>query len=355
MGSHRAWKKQSRGAEHRRRKQGRNRVRDPLLQARIPCDEVLMVLDLAKEEAARLASENSTEVKRQGDPLDSWKTLQDQFLKKNGSAIHAELGASATLQPLSPAESVQNRFLECCRSVGSMPLAAYHGTAQRNLDSISERGLIIPGHHGVRVANGSVHGKGIYTARLGASSLSSAFCDSPNMFVCGVSDSPINPNEPELDTAVRAPRWINGHRQTRPASSRKLGVAPQMMGRFAVVKESPTVRHVGDAMVVFNESHVAPLFLASGVPHYRRWVRPAGTKPVMVVPSPWPTGPNPNARDELSGTRQVPISELNVVVWRPPDAETSRYAINVKRRIVRKEKQLRRHAERKEKVNCMDS
>jgi len=353
MGSHRAWKKQGRGAKHRRRKQGRNRVRDPLLQARIPCDEVLMVLDLAKEEAARLASENSTEVKRQGDPLDSWKTLQDQFLKKNGSAIHAELGASATLQPLSPAESVQNRFLECCRSVGSMPLAAYHGTAQRNLESISQQGLIIPGHRGVHVANGSAHGVGIYTARLGASSLSSGFCDSPNMFVCGVSDGP-TPKEPEVDTAVRAPRWINGHRQTHPASSRNLGAAPQMMGRFAVVKESATVRHVGNAMVVFDESHVAPLFLASGVPHYRRrLVQPASSKPVTVVPGPWPTTSNPNVRDELTGTRQVPISELDVVVWRPPDAETSRYAINVKRRIVRKEKQLLRHAERKEKVNCM--
>merc|ERR1711865_922708 len=42
-----------------------------------------------------------------------------------------------------------------------------------------------------------------------------------------------------------------------------------MMGNFEIHKETEEVRHVGGAMVVFDESRVAPLFVARGIGNTR--------------------------------------------------------------------------------------
>lgn len=51
------------------------------------------------------------------------------------------------------------------RAATHRPTLLFHGTNSKNIVSIVRNGLIVPGSHGVTVANGSVHGVGIYTAK----------------------------------------------------------------------------------------------------------------------------------------------------------------------------------------------
>jgi hypothetical protein len=93
---------------------------------------------------------------------------------------------------------------------------ALHGTSAANLDSIYQRGLLVPGQgNELQVVNGAAHGTGVYTANLNASWLSAGFCSGPKMLVCAV-------------------------------------------------LETSEVRHVQDAQVVANSAHVVPLFLGVG-------------------------------------------------------------------------------------------
>ena len=84
-----------------------------------------------------------------------------------------------------------------------------------------------PQDNGVRVANGSVHGVGIYTAYVGSASLSWSYSRGPSkpMLVCGVLD----------------PR------------TRKVGAE----------QSSQKVTYTGSARIFFEENLVAPLFEAS--------------------------------------------------------------------------------------------
>merc|ERR1711957_52751 len=95
---------------------------------------------------------------------------------------------------------------------------------------------------GVKVANGSAHGLGIYLAKLEALDLSMGFADEVNndtsngtkilgLLVCGVLD----------DAAGCSDR----------------------MGGFLVTAKSQSLLHVGNAMVAFNASRVLPLFYVS--------------------------------------------------------------------------------------------
>merc|ERR1740121_496394 len=101
------------------------------------------------------------------------------------------------------------------------------------MPSIFARGLLIPGRsNSLRVVHGTAHGRGIYVAKVHAARLSAGFARSrvEGMLVVGV-----------LDDAVES------------SASRKLG-------SFSVGAESPSIRHVGDAMVVFDPSRVLPFF-----------------------------------------------------------------------------------------------
>jgi len=134
------------------------------------------------------------------------------------------------------APEVQSRFLEAWKN-GDGPsinlLPAFHGTGIRNVPSIFARGLLIPGHgNTLRVVHGSAHGRGIYVAKVHAARLSAGFARScvAGMLVVGV-----------LDDAVESS-------------------ASQKSGSFSVGAESRLIRHVGDAMVVFDPSRVLPFF-----------------------------------------------------------------------------------------------
>merc|ERR1719330_1526626 len=108
--------------------------------------------------------------------------------------------------------------MRACQDLEGNLCPAFHGTAEGNLPGIYEEGFVIPGQgNKVRVANGSAHGLGIYTAVASNPRLSLNYTrGSRKLLVCGVLDS-LNSNH---------------------------------------------VHHAGDAMVIFDTCRVAPLFEA---------------------------------------------------------------------------------------------
>lgn len=155
--------------------------------------------------------------------------FQWEFLEEFGVSCCESLQrcfpGSIGLTPVPLGEEVSKRFLEGKRSLRGQLRPAFHGTAETNLPSIFQRGLLIPGHgNELRVINGSVNGLGIYTAQVHNPSLSMGYSrGSKKLLICGV-----------LDDAE--------------------------LGAYTGVED---IRHVGGAMVVFNEIRVAPLFQAS--------------------------------------------------------------------------------------------
>jgi hypothetical protein len=79
----------------------------------------------------------------------------------------------------------EGRFVAKWRShdPSVVPIVLFHGTRLVNMLPIAEKGLIIPGACGVRVANGSAFGVGIYTARDPGYSRSYS-SDSRMIFAC---------------------------------------------------------------------------------------------------------------------------------------------------------------------------
>mmetsp|Transcript_136442 Transcript_136442/g.262032 ORF Transcript_136442/g.262032 Transcript_136442/m.262032 type:complete len:107 (-) Transcript_136442:47-367(-) len=100
------------------------------------------------------------------------------------------------------------------------------------MKSIFDRGLLIPGiGNKLRVEHGAAHGRGIYTAKVHNPNLSAGFARCINgMLVVGV-----------LDDALAAD-------------------VRKRLGSRIVQAESKAIRHVGDAMVIFDSSRVLPLF-----------------------------------------------------------------------------------------------
>mmetsp|Transcript_2584 Transcript_2584/g.7248 ORF Transcript_2584/g.7248 Transcript_2584/m.7248 type:complete len:489 (-) Transcript_2584:36-1502(-) len=233
-------RKQQRKPKRRRK---RPRVSGQLLRLSVPDEEDREEFCEALEEV--LADmEGSTRRNGGPDPLTThaaatkeWEGLQRSFLKANETRLLWELGWSAQLAPVYPESAVQKRFL----GAGGAVLPAYHGTLRRNIGSICRQGLLLPGQHGVRVANGNAHGRGIYTARLGGATLSEAFCDSNEMFVCAVKDAAPGAGERPPPAWASVGQVVRGHQ---------------------VLQKSGSVLHVGSAMVVRDADHVAPLFLA---------------------------------------------------------------------------------------------
>lgn len=171
--------------------------------------------------------------------------MQKQLLAQHGPAFCRELSKSKgrTIHVKSPpvSKDVQERFLHAHGTLAGVLKVGYHGTYIGNLPSIYEKGLLIPGHHGnaISIANGSAHGIGIYTANVYDPGLSWGFCranaeEEAKMIVCGI-----------LDDATHT------------------GFNSYTMGTRTVHGESPNVRHVGSAMVIFDDRRVAPFFEVS--------------------------------------------------------------------------------------------
>jgi hypothetical protein len=154
-------------------------------------------------------------------------------------------------------EEKQRSFLDVCsgRHEGTLR-PALHGTAVGNLPSIYKHGLLVPGEkNSVKVANGSTHGRGIYTARLTNPSLSWGFCHGgTSILVCGVLDNAASVAEPYCN------------------------------GRFRVERQSNEVLHVGDAMVIFDANRVAPLFVATRASAPQAGRQATSAKTITVSP-----------------------------------------------------------------------
>ena len=127
-----------------------------------------------------------------------WSSLLKHARAKVQSHIDNEFGPDTKVQPLDPDMAVKEQFFEARKIFQHTTTLTYHGTKSQNIDSISRVGLLMPGNNGHKVANGSAHGVGIYTAQLGKATLSKTFCDSNKMFVCAVCDTSQPVEEPEV-------------------------------------------------------------------------------------------------------------------------------------------------------------
>eukprot|EP00746_Dinoflagellata_sp_MGD_P001698 gnl/MRDRNA2_/MRDRNA2_103225_c0_seq1.p1 gnl/MRDRNA2_/MRDRNA2_103225_c0~~gnl/MRDRNA2_/MRDRNA2_103225_c0_seq1.p1 ORF type:complete len:626 (+),score=126.20 gnl/MRDRNA2_/MRDRNA2_103225_c0_seq1:79-1956(+) len=357
------------------RKYKRSHVDPRLLYAAPPSEEILMALDNAKSAAAAVAAANAEldanlekNSKVSQCPWNSWDALQKKFMDEHEQSIRKELGEAVEFSPVHPAN--EQEFLLSCHQASSMPLPAYHGTRSKNIESISARGLLIPGHGGVCVANGSAHGMGIYTAKLGASYLSKSFCDSDKLFICGVCDGAEETGHNSLKPKVLPlAKWTSGlslhHRQHRAPQTAQLARqnAFKMLGNFRLHKDTGSVRHVGNAMVVFDEARVAPLFLAQGVSGCGRgiaWPNMNVTNHVKNLLTLWPSGipVNPNRSQHpwkanlKVGRQRTLIKETLEVVWLPPEPTGDRDDVRAKRRVEGKRKKVRRCWERDEKLKA---
>jgi hypothetical protein len=200
---------------------------------------------------------------------DAFSMLQLKFLLAHGAALCRSLQRvyrqHLSLVPARVGPEVQQRFLCACagqEKISGQLRPAFHGTRHQNIPSILKNGLLIPGQgNSLRVVNGSVHGVGIYTGQLGycGASLSHGFSHGGPMFICGVIDD------------------------AQPVQQYALGIR-------SVSAESEHVRHVGNAMVIFESRRVAPLFVA--VPGSGRWCAEsfapvAPKKPMVIVDFNW--------------------------------------------------------------------
>eukprot|EP00933_Yihiella_yeosuensis_P007705 TRINITY_DN11285_c0_g1_i1.p1 TRINITY_DN11285_c0_g1~~TRINITY_DN11285_c0_g1_i1.p1 ORF type:complete len:526 (-),score=95.15 TRINITY_DN11285_c0_g1_i1:205-1692(-) len=166
-----------------------------------------------------------------------FQKLRTEFLEQNlqqlCSGLRQVMPGNIALKATPLAPHVRRRFLEACNGELQGKLeCAFHGTEETNLESIYAKGLLVPGQgNHVKVANGNAHGQGIYTAKVTHPFLSYSFAKGikRHMLICGVLD----------DAEV---------------------VRPRACGNFIVTKESANVRHVSDAIVVFDPVRVAPLF-----------------------------------------------------------------------------------------------
>lgn len=187
--------------------------------------------------------------------VDAFEILRGSFLRLHSSSIRNSLArcfdGKVRITPAPVAEEVKKRFLNLYSGTKGHEklLPAFHGTKESNHKSIFANGLLIPGRNNeLKVANGSAHGLGIYTASVENAWLSCGFCSAPRMLICGVLDN------------------------SKPVPSR-------LVGRFSMNRASEQVQHVGDAIVVFDDRRVMPLFEAEG-----RGFRPRDTANRSIAP-----------------------------------------------------------------------
>jgi len=110
------------------------------------------------------------------------------------------------------------------------------------------------------VENGSAHGVGIYTAHVGSTSLSKRFCDSDTLLVCAVCDT----SQPLVtDDQKELPAFVPSATQVQTKFPPRYAFQGRKYGNHEWKQESKEVRHVGSAVVVFEERCVVPVFTAT--------------------------------------------------------------------------------------------
>jgi len=320
----------------------------------VPKDAIVNAIVLARAALSEAAEAEEEEEHGEATKPKSFQQVQRQFLQQHQQQIVGELGQSVVLDVATVGHSVQTSFMDCLRgSVHDEPVLAYHGTALSNIPRILDVGLRIPGSKsGVRVVHGSAHGVGIYTAKEGNASLSRGFCNSDNMLVCGVIDNDPEPEEVVIEMARdRQIRLRPAHRATRkPQSVTQAAARPlRMFGALPMTKDG-AVRHVGGAMVIFDEARVAPLFVARNF--YGAHPTPLFPQSVQCVTLDL-LRPNPNcARQGQVGRNQYIVGDERLFEsWQP--GSYHRNTKTVKRRMVAKDRSRLRMQARAIKTEFM--
>ncbi|CAE7201187.1 unnamed protein product [Symbiodinium sp. CCMP2592] len=310
-----------------------------------------------------------------------WSSLLSRARRQVLSSVEKEFGPSGKLQPLHPSAEVKDEFFTARRIFESTTTYTYHGTKAANIDSISRVGLLMPGKNGHKVANGSAHGVGIYTARLGKATLSQGFCDSNKMFVCAVCDTsqPLAEEETaskqRLDTSWKPSATVVQTKFPKTATAVNLHPSARRLGRHNVQRESDQVIHVGDAVVTFEQGCVVPLFLLSWSPESEAEPEPSAQTPTPFVPDErlvlkhhcWDVREQPWALPQQVGRRRLAVPETdddrlikfgNVLdpqnprqgrtVWMVshPFEGRTRSEIRMKRRMMQRRSDIRRRRER---------
>jgi len=332
----------ARQKRHRLRGGYRDYVRDSeLLHRRIPHAQELQHPFTAEIERAQeeLQQSNADAQPR------TFENVRQLFMREHGPEIkhnlHDVFKGKVTLTPAPVAPAVQKQFLQSysnCLPCGSSLLPTYHGSNRKNYPSICERGLLIPGRgNELKIEHGAAHGRGIYTAQVRAPDLSRGFCTHPDLLVCGV-----------IDDAQAGIPW--------------------QCGNHTVSAQSNSIRHVGDAVVIFDQSRVVPLFRASAEDwgQYRWSWQPSGGGQKTMTVNTWLGGkapgvssgvaslnvakPNSNQVFVDAGKGKVyhaPSKQLAFLPPQPKDA--SSYEINQKRILEKKLRDQARHYQRREK------
>lgn len=179
--------------------------------------------DKASHVAQEIKKKEADKAKDAGEAMkgQTFDSLQNMFLGWHEAsileAVHSIFGADVSLYKAPVSKKVKDRFMATYVQYPGIELRpAFHGSKATNYVSIFDNGLLIPGDGNcIPMAHGAAHGRGVYTANLNAAWLSRGFCSDPIMLVCGV-----------LQTSM--------------------------------------IKHVFDAMVVTESSHVVPLLVCEG-------------------------------------------------------------------------------------------
>jgi hypothetical protein len=181
------------------------------------------------------------------------RRIQRQYMWRVGEEFEEKLRQRVEFDPIYPNIDVQEKFLNTLKVCDHSLLVTYHGTKAKNIDSISSRGLLVPGTGGVQVAHGSAHGIGIYTAKLGSASLSKIFRDSDTMFLCVVCDTSLPASDED--------EFVPSTTQVQTKFPMR-----KVYGHHVVKQESDEVLHVGDAVVIYGDRYVIPVFAIRSQP-----------------------------------------------------------------------------------------
>lgn len=259
--------------------------------------------------------------------------LQDAFWEHHKNTLSYTFGPNAVLSKTCLSGGLENQFMRrlraCAGAWENSVCLAFHGTKTKNFSSIFRKGFLLPGTHPGRVpiANGNAHGPGIYTAKEGCADLSHGFCDSKSMLVCGVIDhdkygdiDKVTDNSVRLLRIGRFPKQPSGPTRIPPIAPTS-GPPNRMLGNYMVSRETREVRHVGDAMVVFNPGCVVPLLKVDQVPtrlYQPDWMPKAEHDHEQVNKqidhAYWPSGGNPNLTVKVDVASMMTVCSPHAVM-----------------------------------------
>jgi len=239
----------SSGTSHRH-----TRVQDQLLRRRVPNKRELE--NPFKAEAAAHNAEPEGERRRR-----NFEEIRSHFKQEFGDEVQARVqhafNSSVKMEPAPVSRQLKEKFeRSCCELSGSL-IATYHGSNSENYASICEKGLLIPGRgNDLEIVHGRAHGRGIYTASVDAPWLSMCFSTEKRLLVCGVLDDSEN-------------RFLERH----------------VIRGLEVKGKSAAILHVGDAVVVFDDRRVVPLFMVTQGPGGKRAAQAAFARAPMKPPA----------------------------------------------------------------------